>query len=85
MYPMLSIPVVALSAALATAQAIPRTLSFQGRLTQQNGSNVNQTVPIVFRLHSAVAGGSVLWTETHAAVAVNRGVFRVELGSVTSF
>lgn len=41
----------------------------------------NAGLGMAFRLYNASTGGSALWTETYAGVAVNNGLFHVLLGS----
>jgi hypothetical protein len=74
-----------LAAAIAAQPPIPPTLPFQGRLTLQSGGNVNGSVPVTFRIYNVATGGAARWTEAHAAVAVNNGLFAVELGRTTGF
>ena len=72
--------------AMARAQGtVPATVAFQGRLTDQAGTDINGLVKIAFRVYGAATGGNALWTETHTAVSVNQGLFQVELGSITGF
>lgn len=62
---------------------IPATISYQGVLTDAAGAVVpDGAYQLTFTLYNA--GGSALWTETHANVAVTGGIFQVILGSVTS-
>src|SRR5262245_22211320 len=74
-----------LGAALAAQPQIPPTLPFQGRLTLQAGGNANGVIPITFRIYNVAAGGAARWTEANPAVAVNNGLFAVELGGSTGF
>ncbi len=64
--------------------AIPQQINYQGQLTRTNGSPLDTTVAITFRLYNVVSGGTSLWTETHPSVAVTAGLFQVLLGSVTT-
>jgi len=65
---------------------IPQTISYQGVLTNASGVVVpNGNYQLTFKLYDVQSGGTPLWTETHAAVAVDNGVFNVILGSITSF
>jgi len=62
---------------------IPATISYQGVLTAAAGAVVpDGAYQLTFTLYNA--GGTALWTETHANVAVTGGIFQVILGSVTS-
>lgn len=62
--------------------AIPRTISYQGYLTDAGGVPVSSTVSIVFKLYDVPSGGTHLWTETQS-VPVGKGIYQVTLGSVT--
>jgi len=70
---------------LLTAQsvgAVPKLISYQGLLNNQNGVPVNGTVSFVFAIYAAPTGGTGLWTEGQT-VSVSNGVFNVQLGAVT--
>lgn len=59
---------------------MPRTISYQGLLTQANGEPiVDGTYELVTRLFNAESGGTLLWEENHTT-AVRRGLFSVYLG-----
>ncbi len=74
---------------------VPRTMSYQGVLTQSNGSAVTDgSYPMTFRIYSVTVIVTpppihitlitdTLWTETQN-VAVSKGVFNVILGIVNS-
>jgi hypothetical protein len=62
--------------------AIPRTLNFQGVLTDAGGSAVPDGIySIVFSLYDVAVGGTAEWTETQDNVTVTKGIFSVILGS----
>jgi hypothetical protein len=65
------------------AQAqIPKTLSYQGVLTDADGAVVaDANYDLTFKLYDTAIGGTALWTEGQSA-AVVKGVFNVILGSV---
>ena len=67
------------------AQSVPSTMPFQGKLTLQGGGAVSAAVAMTFRIWSAATAGTQRWRETHSSVAVNKGLFKAELGSVTGF
>ncbi len=68
-------------AAAATAD-IPRTLNYQGILTDAGGGAVpDGSYSVTFRLYSVFSGGAALWEETQP-VSVTKGIFNVILGSV---
>jgi len=62
---------------------IPRTISYQGVLTDGGGNTVaDGNYSLTFRLYDRPTGGSPLWTEKQLA-PVRSGVFNVTLGDVT--
>lgn len=62
---------------------IPRRITYQGALSE-NGTPVNSTKSITFRIYDVSSGGSALWgPETHQ-VSVSQGLFTVILGSLSS-
>lgn len=84
--PLLPFLVALLAAAVAVAGAraeVPRTIAFQGFLSDDGGQPLDGTVELGFRIYASATGGAALWSETHAAVPVSRGVFAVALGSVS--
>ncbi len=62
---------------------VPRTMNYQGKLTDPSGVAVSGPVDITFRIYDVASGGSHLWTETHAGVTVTNGLFDVILGEST--
>lgn len=84
--PKRALALVALVLALPTmgSAQIPKTLSYQGVLTQANGTPVpDGNVTLTFRLYGGPTGGSPLWEETQT-VAVQKGVFTALLGAVNA-
>jgi hypothetical protein len=66
----------------ASAQ-VPRTLNYQGYLTNPSGSAINSpALPITVKLYLAASGGSALYSETQN-LAVTNGIFNMVIGSVT--
>ncbi|MBI5473662.1 MAG: hypothetical protein HY961_15090 [Ignavibacteriae bacterium] len=64
---------------------IPRTLSYQGVLTDTAGTpKPDGTYNFTFRLYAVASGGTAIWSETKSA-QVTRGLFSTILGSITSF
>lgn len=62
---------------------IPQTMGYQGTLTDAGGATVSDgNYILTFRIYDAETGGSELWSETHASIAVVNGKFNVILGSV---
>ncbi len=63
--------------------AVPNFLPFQGRLVDVNGSPVNGSQNLTFRIYrSPGATTTPLWTEAQT-LPVNQGIFSVDLGKVT--
>ena len=71
----------------ATAQSpvVPSTIPFQGAVSQQGGGPVSGLVVMTFRIYATPIGGNALWTEKHTTVGVTKGLFKVDLGSITGF
>ncbi len=64
------------------AGQIPRTISYQGVLTDASGAPVpDGNYPLHFRLYQSPIGGSPIWMENQT-VAVTDGIFNVTLGSL---
>ncbi|HVX24459.1 MAG TPA: tail fiber domain-containing protein [Candidatus Saccharimonadales bacterium] len=64
--------------------ANPGTISFQGKITNANGTNVaDGTYGFVFKLYSVSSGGTAVWTESDS-LSVSAGVFQVNLGASSS-
>ncbi len=69
---------------VGAASSVPQLLSYQGRLTDTNGSPVaDGNYDIKFLIYGDSTGGTVLWWEDHTSVAVADGLFNTVLGSVT--
>ena len=63
---------------------IPRTISYQGILADSQGNLLPDGVhAITIRFYSTISGGGPLYTETHSAVPVVRGLFNLIIGSST--
>ncbi len=60
---------------------IPRSINYQGRLTESGQSVADGDYSLTFSLYSTSGGGSVLWTELQV-VHVTDGLFRVWLGAM---
>jgi hypothetical protein len=77
----LSLGMLVLAFLPAQAQ-IPRSISFQGVLTDAAGAAVaDGNYALTFRLYDRATVGTALWTETQT-VAVSKGLFNVRLGGV---
>ena len=67
------------------AAGIPRTLSYQGVLTDGAGMVVpDGSYSLTFRIYDVESGGIELWKEDHGSVQVQKGIFNVILGSINS-
>ncbi len=66
---------------------VPRTLHYQGRLTDANGTPLVGDHTITLRLYDAATGGSTLWEEDQDVTLARSdgGIFSVLLGSRTPF
>ena len=62
---------------------VPRTISYQGRLTNDVGAPLDGTYSIAFKLYDVASGGTALWTETKS-IPVADGLFSTELGGGVS-
>ena len=67
--------------------AVPRTIHYQGKLTEPDGSPITGDHTVTLRLYDAATGGTKLWEEAHqlSLVRDDNGVFSVVLGSTTPF
>lgn len=62
----------------------PRTMNYQGYLTDSGGQPITSGIQdITFGIYDVASGGAALWTET-SAVAVESGVFSVVMGENTA-
>jgi hypothetical protein len=62
---------------------VPKTISYQGLLTDQTGRAVTDgNYSLTFKLYDALTSGNLLWSETQSNVAVSRGIASTVLGSV---
>ncbi|MDH4226463.1 MAG: hypothetical protein OEV59_01730 [Deltaproteobacteria bacterium] len=70
--------------ALPSYAAVPGTMSYQGKLTNNgSGTPVTGPVNITFKIYNVASGGSALWTETINSVQAANGIFTVTLGQTT--
>lgn len=71
----------------AQTSAVPSQMNFQGRLTRPDGTPVADTPAqtLIFRLYNALTGGSKLWEQNSAGVAVKSGTFAVRLNFASGF
>lgn len=62
----------------------PTLISYQGTLTDSNGSSIEGDINMTFSLYREAEGGTPIWTETYEntqAISVRDGQFHVLLGS----
>lgn len=68
---------------LPPAQAdVPKTMAFQGKLTDASGLPLDGNKTVTFRLYGAVTGGTKLWEEVKT-LTVSGGLFSTLLGDKT--
>ncbi len=68
----------------AFAVAIPKTVHYQGYLTNTSGNPLTTTLDIQTEIFDISSGGTAVYTETHSSVSVNKGQFDLTLGAGTS-
>ena len=69
--------------AVIAQESVPTMINYQGFLTDQNGTALNGSYVIWFRLYEDSTGfESIKWEEKHNAVFVENGLFNVLLGSI---
>jgi hypothetical protein len=68
----------------AQEKGVPLRLNYQGYLAVASDTlPYTGMVDMTFSLFAASSGGSALWTEAQNGVAITKGFFNVQLGSVT--
>jgi len=82
-FPRCFVLLAALLLASPLSAAVPGQVNYQGLLLDDQGQPVTGNVDLAFALFDAASGGSALWSEAHADVAVLDGVYDVVLGSST--
>lgn len=81
--PLVIILLVTHSSTTEAAPGINRQISFQGKMTNADGTNVpNGNYDFEFKLYDAASGGTTLWTDTET-LTVTDGIFQYNLGSDT--
>ncbi|MBN2225821.1 MAG: hypothetical protein JW763_00505 [candidate division Zixibacteria bacterium] len=71
---------IMLAGTIAVAE-VPKTFTYQGRLTDGSGTPVtNGNYSIVFRMYTVETGGSAFWASDRMTVSVVDGLFSVKLG-----
>ncbi len=76
------VAVIAVAPVSVATADVPRTISYQGQLTDASGLPLTDTVQMVFNIYDNPTGGTSEWTETQNSVIVTDGLFSVLLGSV---
>jgi hypothetical protein len=70
---------------LSTALSeVPQMINYQGKLTTPQGALIDTTVRMTFAIYPVSTDGIPLWSETHNSVVVEKGIFSILLGSITS-
>ncbi len=66
---------------------VPRTIQYQAKLTELDGSPLVGQHTVTLRLYEAPTGGTALWEEQHTITLVpgDNGTFSVTLGSASPF
>lgn len=69
----------------ATSTTLPLKISYQGLLATSAGIPLaDGSYDLQFHIFEVPTGGTALWSESHAGVPLERGIFNVILGSVAS-
>jgi len=65
------------------ARLSPTMINYQGYVTDASGNPIeNPSLSMIFTIYNAATNGTSKWTETQT-VAVSKGIFNVQLGSIT--
>ncbi|CAN0000288.1 unnamed protein product, partial [Chrysoparadoxa australica] len=81
-----SLLIITLFFVLSASAQTPRTLNFQGNLTDPVSGEIiaDGDYPMTVGLFDVLSGGSALWTEDLGSITVINGIFNVKLGKNTS-
>lgn len=79
-----SIAAGALLAGIPAAQAVPKTITHQGRLYDANNMPVTGTIEVTFKIYAGKDDVDSIWTETHS-ITFEEGYFSATLGELTPF
>ncbi len=71
---------IMLWASMAQA-SVPSSFAYQGRLTDSDGTPLNEVVALTFNIYSDSLGTASIWSESHATVTITNGLFTIVLGS----
>ncbi len=69
---------------VSIAFAVPQQVNYQGFLTATDGSPLDTTVAMTFKIYTDSTAGSLLWTEARPSVTITDGLFNVRLGQITT-
>jgi hypothetical protein len=62
--------------------AVPKTMNYQGKLTDLSGVAIDDpTRKVAFLIYDALSGGTLQWAET-LTVGISKGMFDVQLGAI---
>jgi hypothetical protein len=64
--------------------AVPGEINYQGVLTDAAGAPLDGTYTMAFGIYDEETFGTLEWSESHADVTVNNGVYNVLLGSINA-
>jgi hypothetical protein len=73
--------ILTLGAAALVLADVPNIITYQGKLSNFDGSPANGTHTLTFGIYSASAGGTALWSSGPRSVGVVDGLFTYQLGS----
>lgn len=59
---------------------VPRTMTYQGKLTDTQGNALTGTYDFIFKVYDAALSGNTLWTEAQTGITVSGGMYNVMLG-----
>lgn len=75
---------IAASASIVSAQQVPASVNYQGKLTDVAGNPVPDDVyPAQFKLFAVEAGGTAFWTSAVVKLQTAEGLFTTALGPIT--
>lgn len=79
----IAILILAMVAGLLTTSTaeVPRTITYQGRLTNDAGEPLTGSYDMTFSIYNQPTGGAALWSSGPRTVAVFDGLFTYALGS----
>ena len=60
--------------------AVPKRISYQGKITQSTGIPCNGSMSMTFRIYDSPTGGNLLWGPETQAIEANNGLFTAYLG-----